>query len=199
MGMDEFATRVFLDHDPAAKYFYLMDNLLGLPELSEDFKVPEFLHANQLAIAFLWVGGNELTSRLHYDIFENFFVQLKGSKRFTIFPPTLRGFYPNPVWGHAPFVSRVNLRALTANEFPAFDPKKGEHVTLHEGDCLYLPHCWWHEVDSLADFNVSVSMWWYQRLGEILRLWPQYAWTLPLFIRKQLTGTMRRLQSNKRH
>ena len=38
----------------------------------------------------------------------------------------------------------------------------GCRVTLHEGDMLYLPNCWWHSVHGGDGFNISLNYWFCQ-------------------------------------
>ena len=43
----------------------------------------------------IWIGSKGVTTRLHYDIPNNLFVQIKGRKTFYIYPPSLNlKFYP---------------------------------------------------------------------------------------------------------
>jgi hypothetical protein len=54
--------------------------------------------------ANLWVGRAGLVTSLHYDAAYNFFVQIRGSKRFRLIPPSTPLFeYPcvHPHMGHA--------------------------------------------------------------------------------------------------
>ena len=36
----------------------------------------------------LWVGQRDVVAHCHYDGYHNFFVQIKGRKRFTLVPPS---------------------------------------------------------------------------------------------------------------
>lgn len=194
MTLGDFTQKAFLEPNEDARYYYLIESLTNLPKLREELSVPAFVPQDKVAFSFLWMSPRGLITRLHFDIFESFFFQLKGRKKFVLFPPALRRYYPNPFWGIAGFISRVQMDDLDARRFRRFDRSQGEEVILEEGDCIYLPHCWWHQVYSEADYNVSVNFWWYQDWVHIAQCWPQYAWTFPLFLRKLYAGQLARLK-----
>lgn len=80
----------------------------------------------------------------HWDTHDVFAIQLIGRKRWQIFPPTL------PL----PLTYQTNERTGHAcPEQPVLD------FTLEEGDVLYLPRGWWHQVIpfDVGSFHLSVG------------------------------------------
>jgi hypothetical protein len=46
---------------------------------------------------FVWIGQPSVTTHLHMDTYENFFVQVHGTKKFLLFPPSEHmNLYPFP-------------------------------------------------------------------------------------------------------
>lgn len=90
-------------------------------------------------------------SILHFDQYDNLFVQISGRKRFRIFDPSQSAsLYPFPV--HHPLDTRSQID-LESSSWPANFSKAGHasgvEVILEAGECLFLPAYWWHEVTTL--------------------------------------------------
>jgi len=114
----------------------------------------------------LWLGGKTI-STLHYDNYENLFVQLVGDKEFTLFPP---GDSPHLVdgrfqkvyatWRDGKFERTakgissefvLNYAAYDFNSPPEHYAERAKRlrrvdVSVRAGDVLYLPWGWWHQV-----------------------------------------------------
>jgi hypothetical protein len=119
----------------------------------------------------LWVGPGGHLEALHYDPTDGTLVQLHGSKRILLFPPSqTANLYPFPFYIH--LKHGMKLRSWFSQVYPdrpnfeAF-PKLQEalqhkcEVILRPGEMLYIPMGWWHEVESLGDEMVcSVNRFW---------------------------------------
>lgn len=110
----------------------------------------------------LWISGSGLTVGLHFDPAENLNFQLKGHKRFTLYPPGIRRFYPLGRFSQTAHISRVFRDGPSPDlrKYPRFDPSRGLDVELKEGDVLYLPTYWWHQVESMGPENLNLNFWW---------------------------------------
>lgn len=128
----------------------------------------------------LWMGGDGATASPHYDMVHNFYVQLKGRKRFVLAPPAagrrLLHQHPrlHPSARNSQLYLRDDCRNVAADlpfadpAFPALNclsrrpafagPLDARVVTLSPGDVLYLPPFWWHYVSAVGP-SVSVSVW----------------------------------------
>ena len=125
------------------------------------------------------------TSPLHYDDYENLLCQIKGVKELTLFPPSdisylyytgrakgvLEYDYPgifrrriltntdvNVVFGSSVYLDKPDL-----NRHPLLEKATPYKVRLTEGDVLYLPAYWHHEVTSHPDpeenLNIAINFW----------------------------------------
>jgi hypothetical protein len=135
-----------------------------LPELQRHIVVPRWIESwneggakGPLAIN-LWLGKATKTP-LHFDAENNFFAQLHGTKRFTIFSPSDTEFlYPFPLSAAAWNNSCVDAYAPDFERYPRFSAALPLTFEVEAGDLLFLPAYWWHQVRSV-DVSVSVNFW----------------------------------------
>lgn len=114
----------------------------------------------------LWVGGNGVSTAAHYDMSHNFFIQLVGTKRFLLAPPSAHSelnLYP---WLHplGIFTSRPQQPSLSTQPppHPAEAAALVDAVTadLGPGDVLYLPPLWFHTaVAGSRTPSIAVNIW----------------------------------------
>ena len=108
---------------------------------------------------FMWISSEGMITHGHFDQDFNFFVQLVGKKRFTLWTPSqheLLYVYPriHPLWHK----SRVNFGAPDISKFPHFSKSRALQVVLGPGDVLFVPPYTWHYVETLSS-SVSLSTW----------------------------------------
>jgi hypothetical protein len=115
-------------------------------------------------LASIWIG-NRTRIAPHNDVPDNVAVCAVGQRRFTLFPPDqFANLYPGPI-DHTPAgrpVSMVDLANPDFDRFPRFrEALENAQVTeLGPGDAIFIPSLWWHQVESLAPFNILVNYWW---------------------------------------
>ena len=108
---------------------------------------------------FVWISSSGMITHTHFDQDYNFFVQLVGQKRFTLWTPSqheLMYVYPrvHPLWHK----SRVSFQAPDNQRFQQFRKVKPVQIVLEPGDVLYVPPYTWHFVETLSP-SVSLSTW----------------------------------------
>ena len=108
---------------------------------------------------FMWISSEGMITHGHFDQDFNFFVQLVGEKRFTLWTAPqheLLYVFPriHPLWHK----SRVNFRAPDISKFPQFSKSRALQVVLGPGDVLFVPPYTWHYVETLSP-SVSLSTW----------------------------------------
>lgn len=119
----------------------------------------------------LWVAPGGHVECLHYDTLDGILIQLHGSKKVLLFPPSQTyNLYPFSVFVH--LLHGLELRAWFSKVYPenpdfvAFPKLKRalEHkqeVILKPGEMLYIPIGWWHKVTALGNEMVcSVNQFW---------------------------------------
>ncbi|NET33926.1 MAG: cupin-like domain-containing protein [Cyanothece sp. SIO1E1] len=135
---------------------------------------------------YLWVGPGGHTTCLHYDPFDGTLLQLHGTKRLVLFPPSqLYNVYPFPLLNHLRYGPK--LRASYSQFYPdrpdyeAF-PKIRQaqahryEVILNPGDLMFIPAGWWHEISTVGTGMVcSVNRFWHvYPWSRALRLWSKW-------------------------
>lgn len=158
-----------LAQTPALK---VIGNQLGLTKPATDFN--------------LYMGPGGHTSGLHYDSVDGTLMQMYGEKRVVLFPPSQTyNLYPFPVYSHIRYglklrswFSRVSLAQPDFELFPRFKIalQHRYEVILKQGETLYIPMCWWHEVTALGDDMVcSVNRFWrVYPTSRVIRSWNRW-------------------------
>ena len=137
--------------------------------------LPGFAAENSLAVVDAAVQprvwfGNAITTPTHLDEWNNIGCVVCGRRRFTLFPPEqISNLYIGPL-DFAPTgapMSLVRLSAVDFTRFPKFREAFGAAVSaeLGPGDAIFIPHLWWHHVESLEPFNLLVNYWWHAAGG----------------------------------
>ncbi|KAF8559104.1 Clavaminate synthase-like protein [Imleria badia] len=126
----------------------------------------------------LWIGGSASVTSIHNDPYENIYTVVRGTKHFTLLPPSEgwcleERLYPHAVYtrvGAAPELdllpsheaSPVRWSSVSDPDLPDALPPEAHpiHITLTAGDTLYLPVGWWHFVRQSGDITIALN-WWY--------------------------------------
>ena len=106
------------------------------------------------------MGQPHVIAHCHYDGYHNFYAQLYGTKKFTLFQPdNWPGLYPYPFLHPSHAQSQVNLSdSLDLSVFPLAGKARALEVVLRPGDLLYMPPLWFHLVESM-ELSISVNVW----------------------------------------
>jgi Cupin-like domain len=113
----------------------------------------------------LWLGPAGHTEPLHFDTGDGTLMQLHGAKRVTLFPPAqTTNLYPFPFYREIPpWFSQVDTGRPDYSAFPGYREALNHRVDvlLEQGEILFIPVSWWHEVTALGDDYVcSVNRFW---------------------------------------
>ncbi|KAL1946517.1 hypothetical protein VTO73DRAFT_14621 [Trametes versicolor] len=125
----------------------------------------------------LWIGDEKSVTSIHSDPYENVYTVIRGSKHFTLLPPTEGWCLKERRYPHATYVRSATTSQLDLVPSPADTPlvrwssvtdptapgalPSGAHpihVTVRAGETLYLPAGWWHYVRQRG-FTVAVNYW----------------------------------------
>jgi hypothetical protein len=176
MKFREFVRLTFREQDTSTKY-YFKNSTKELPAGLDDSARIEGLSRffTKSVLRNLWISRGTKTVGLHFDPAENLNIQLRGRKRFTLYPPGTRGYYPCSMFSQTAHISQVfrDGPEYDRERFPAFDPASGREAILEEGQILYLPPYWWHQVTSLGDVNININTWSLPRVSKQLGNWNQ--------------------------
>ena len=114
----------------------------------------------------VWVGPGGHVEPLHYDGQDGTLSQFRGTKRVSLFPPSVQeGLYPFDM-SHAGLrsnFSQVYIDQPDFEQYPLLRAALPERRTIElaEGETLYMPVGWWHEIEALGhDYICSVNRFW---------------------------------------
>eukprot|EP00457_Paulinella_chromatophora_P003231 gb/GEZN01003237.1/.p1 GENE.gb/GEZN01003237.1/~~gb/GEZN01003237.1/.p1 ORF type:complete len:719 (-),score=176.32 gb/GEZN01003237.1/:74-1912(-) len=161
-GGEDFLEEVG-EEGPARVRYYYFDSLSKTPK---DFQA-SLMPKRELYLEdqdweerkqFVWLSSAGVYMHTHIDQDHNFFVQLLGAKRFTLFPSSqhLRlHMFPriHPLWHK----SRADHQWPDINNTaPDYQDAEAWEVLVEAGDVLYIPPMCWHHVTHLEP-SVSLS------------------------------------------
>ena len=144
----------------------LLDNTKSLTSFGEQLGLKK-----PISDLNLWIGPAGHVESLHYDTGDGTLIQLHGSKKILLFPPSqLYNVYPFPIYTHLLYglklrswFSQVYPENPDLKTFPKFEEAllHKYEVILNPGEVLYIPAGWWHEVTALGTEMVcSVNRFW---------------------------------------
>lgn len=106
----------------------------------------------------LWMSSGGTMSVLHNDDGENFLMLLDGTKSVML---VHQDEAPN-IYAHIAKVrgtSPVRQDFVDLVAFPRFANITWQHGEIEAGDILFIPHTYWHQVNSKGR-NLAVNIWW---------------------------------------
>jgi hypothetical protein len=144
-------------------YLYGKSYLLeAVPALCDDLKTPACLASIPETSQRLWISTPGCVTPLHYDLSNGFLCQVRGRKQVWLFDPSQTDrLYPRgdkfPGLDNFERQSRVDINHPDDAAFPELRRAAALECTLREGDTLFIPSTWWHEVETL-DLSISVQL-----------------------------------------
>lgn len=143
--------RCYLDQASLLHYF---------EALGKDFDF-DTLNAKDIKAVSIWIGART-RSGLHYDMADNFFVQLYGSKKAILAAPEeARSLH---LFKDQHTKSQVAPQSPDLKAHPKFNNATVWEATLDPGDVMFIPKAWWHYLAS-KDRSVSLNCWFGVPLG----------------------------------
>ncbi len=147
---------------------YLLD---AVPSLRADLRTPACLGSaggvggiGGMAQPFqrLWISSTGCVTPLHYDLSNGFLCQVRGSKQVWLFDPAqLDRLYPRgaqfPGLDNFERQSQVDIHHPDYEAFPELRRAAALECHLRQGDTLFIPSNWWHEVETLEP-SLSVQL-----------------------------------------
>ncbi len=142
--------------------YYLQETSMFeyFPELLADMEIPQLnSKSDQIEKINFWMGGKGCLTQLHFDGPHNFLVQIRGKKELILFSPEDTNFLYPKNGGMSTHESQVELDNIDYDQFPLVRKAKPFFCLLQQGDLLYLPTHWWHQVRTM-EMSISVNYWW---------------------------------------
>lgn len=125
------------------------------PELAEDVTLPKLFPAEAFFSSVLRIASPQLCLWTHYDVMDNFLIQVRGKKKAVLFHPNdIDHLY---IRGDKSLVLDVEHPDL--EKFPKFQRATKYEAVLNSGDVLFIPALWFHNMTAL-DFGIAVNVFW---------------------------------------
>lgn len=155
------------DSEKKDKYYGNFSPLVHkYPELKKDLKL-DWLRKLQnkyssLMMYQLFMGAKNHKTDLHSEISSNLFIMLSGQKKWAMCSPRYNEFLEVPISREPCFHSPVNL---IEKSHPALNEKiEYFEFILEEGDILFVPPYYWHQVVNVTD-SVGLAIKWHNPIS----------------------------------
>jgi len=136
-------------------------------QLRSQFLLPPVLRCgnikSELSMMLMWFSSGGTKSVLHQDSFENINCLFRGKKRLLIaeYPKYKKEVVIDRPNGY----SSVDVDKVDFGKYPGLAKVDYYEAVMEEGDCLYIPFQWFHQVTSFPnanETNVALNVWWYK-------------------------------------
>ncbi|CAL8072283.1 unnamed protein product [Orchesella dallaii] len=149
-----------IGEDPRGKD--VSDISVHFPTLAADLKIPDVFPNESFFSSVFRITSPHLQLWTHYDTCDNILIQIRGRKRIVFYPPTeALNLYLD---GDKSEI--VDIDNPDFERYPKFRDVEHFEVILEEGDIVFIPALWFHNVTAL-DYSISVNVFW-KNLGEQL-------------------------------
>lgn len=130
---------------------YLLD---AVPALRTGLRTPACLGSVAEPFRRLWISSTGCVTPLHYDLSNGLLCQVRGAKQVWLFDPgQFDRLYPRgaqfPGLDNFERQSQVDIQHPDSEAFPEFRRAAALECHLRQGDTLFIPSNWWHEVETL--------------------------------------------------
>jgi len=150
-----------------------------LSVLTNDFSLPSFFISAPTVAINLWMGSSDpevgQKSGLHHDYENNLYVLIKGRKKVKLYSPedsfnlypigkiidiSHHGshYYCNERDSHWSQITCETPESTIKEKFPRYLEAKPLYCEVNEGEMLYIPPGWWHEVTSYGN-HIALNFW----------------------------------------
>jgi len=149
-----------------------------LPDIDSELQWAADAFSGNLDAVNFWFGQARAVTSLHKDPYENIYCVVKGSKTFTIYPPSDRPFIPyreylikkhkynNGNWAVVDYEGGENKIPWIPVDplkpdldlYPNFAHAKPLVCTIRKGEVFYLPALWFHHVQQ-TEATIAVNYW----------------------------------------
>jgi len=131
------------------------DISVQFPELYKDLRIPKLFPSKSFFSSVFRITSPGLQLWTHYDTCDNILVQVRGRKRIVFFPPwEALNLYLD---GDKSLVLDIDNPDLSI--YPNFQKVERYEAVLEEGDIVFIPALWFHNVIAL-NFSISVNVFW---------------------------------------
>jgi len=155
----------FMQGDQSGRVAYLAQHQLfqQLPELIKDVVMPQIFNERDPIQINAWIGTGGTRTPLHFDSYDNIFVQVVGAKYVRLYDYSETNKLYVIRSNDISYARQGNMSALNCEHedydlHPDSADAEYTEVVLFPGDMLYIPAKTWHYVRSLST-SMSINFW----------------------------------------
>lgn len=150
-----------IKEDNFDKYLTTFHLFKKYPFLKKDIIIDEIKKISLFQHLLAWIAPKGAITGFHQDWSENINVQIRGSKVFyLVSPENDKNMYISDKFERISKTSLIDLTNVDYDKFPLFSKVKIYKFILKPSDAIFIPHGWWHYVESLEpSINISIHYW----------------------------------------
>jgi lysine-specific demethylase 8 len=134
--------------------------LATVSELAPDVEYPDLLDPSNFDEVNIWIGQGMTPA--HFDAYDNLLSVIRGQKFIRLYEPK---WLPNMHVDRFQW-SQAFAPGADRSAFPgAMNVPPPQEITLEEGEMLYIPPFWFHEVSVPSGFAITLNYWYHQQQG----------------------------------
>lgn len=109
----------------------------------------------------MWFSSGGTSSVIHNDDSENINCLLEGSKSMVMFNRSYRDIFESDScgWSNDGGYSLADIDQIDLEKYPGFAGAESWDASMNAGDCMYIPHRWYHQVRSFGARNLAINLW----------------------------------------
>ena len=150
-----------IENAPSVAYMAQHPLTDQIPSLRRDINVaPSLCGLDGPSHTYFWFGTGGTRTPLHFDSYDNLFVQVVGAKYVRLYGAgeTPKLYVNKSGYGLQGNMSDVDCENENFAEQPLAESAKFEEALLFPGDALYIPSRTWHYIRSLTT-SISINYW----------------------------------------
>ena len=145
--------------DSINNFYLAVQNVKHIfPDLESDISpLPEYIGKLHMG-PFMWIAPDEHYEYTHFDPDDGMLCLISGEKTVRLYHWNyLEHLYPNPLGSKGRTIqATVNIDSPDLKAHPLFSQAVCEYGTLTDGDMLFIPAFYWHQVSS-APKTISIN------------------------------------------
>lgn len=150
--------------NPKERCYVYGVNAAPFGALFEDYRPQTFLvpDGSRIMNTQFWLGGRGNVTPAHFDVADNFLMQVRGLKKVLLWDPShYPHMYVNPIGTKNDRQSRIGeLTPENIARFPNFAHARAQSCELAPGDTIFIPTGWFHYVET-TEFAISINHFWH--------------------------------------
>uniref|UniRef100_A0A7S2TYA6 JmjC domain-containing protein n=1 Tax=Lotharella oceanica TaxID=641309 RepID=A0A7S2TYA6_9EUKA len=164
IGFDELVAKAAGKSFPSYYYFRstpanrtsVPDFWSQWPGLAPHIQMPGAIPRDKVFSSVLRVCSKGCLLFTHYDVMDNLLLQVRGSKHVVLYRPSDYDYLYISTNGKS---SVRNPRRYDPQRFPLMELACPFECVLDEGDVLYIPALWFHNVMA-QEFSIALNVFW---------------------------------------